>query len=27
VFAGTPVCTPPCSDEYGAAVFTVEEIK
>ena len=27
VFAGTPVCTPPCSDEYGAAVFTVEEVK
>ena len=27
VFAGTPVCTQPCSDEYGAAVFTVEEIK
>jgi hypothetical protein len=27
VFAGTPVCTPPCSDEYGASVFTVEEIK
>ena len=27
VFAGSPVCTPPCSDEYGAAVFTVEEIK
>jgi hypothetical protein len=27
VFAGTPVCTPPCSDEYGATVFTVEEIK
>jgi len=27
VFAGTPVCTQPCSDEYGAAVFTVEEIR
>ena len=27
VFAGTPVCTPPCSDEYGATVFTVEEVK
>ncbi len=27
VFAGTPVCTQPCSDEYGATQFTVEEIK
>jgi len=27
VFAGTPVCTQPCSDEYGATVFTVEEVK
>ncbi len=27
VFAGSPVCTPPCSDEYGAAMFTVEEIR
>ena len=27
VFAGTPVCPQPCTDDYGAAVFTVEEIK
>jgi hypothetical protein len=26
IFAGRPVCTPPCSDDYGASVFTVEEI-
>jgi hypothetical protein len=27
VFAGKAVCQPPCSDEYGAALFTVEEVK
>ena len=27
IFAGKAVCQQPCSDEYGAALFTVEEIK
>jgi serine/threonine protein kinase len=26
IFAGRPICTPPCTDDYGASLFTVEEI-
>ncbi len=26
IFAGRPICTPPCTDDYGAALFTVEEV-
>ncbi len=26
VFAGKPACTEPCADEYGAALFSAEEI-
>ena len=26
VFSGRPVCQQPCTDDYGAALFTVEEI-
>ncbi|MGZ5724940.1 MAG: protein kinase domain-containing protein [Caldimonas sp.] len=27
IFAGKAICQQPCKDEYGAALFTVEEIK
>jgi len=26
IFAGRPICPEPCTDDYGAALFTVEEI-
>jgi hypothetical protein len=26
IFAGTPICPDACNDDYGAAVFTVEEV-
>ena len=27
IFAGKAICQQPCTDEYGAALFTVDEIK
>ena len=27
IFAGKPICDAPCTDDYGAAVFNVEEVK
>ena len=26
IFAGRPICTEPCADDYGASLFSVEEI-
>ncbi|MEP6739918.1 MAG: hypothetical protein ABJA61_06035, partial [Caldimonas sp.] len=26
IFAGKPICQAPCSDEYGVALFTAEEV-
>jgi hypothetical protein len=26
IFAGRPICTEPCADDYGADLFSVEAI-